>query len=124
MKKVTNSAMNREMRTPPTSANLRKGDQVQVITGRDKGKSGRVLAVNPAKRTVTVEHVGIIKRHTRPNPSKNVKGGIVEKEGSMSISNILLLCPACNKGTRLGHKVLPDGTKERICRRCGNTLEK
>jgi len=53
-----------------------------------------------------------------------VKGGIVEKEGPLPISNVLLLCPACNKGTRLGHKVLPDGTKERICRRCGNTLEK
>ena len=108
----------------PSSAGIKKGDQVRVMTGRDRGKTGRVLAVNPDKRTVTVEHANIIKRHTRPNPSKNVKGGIVEKEGSMSISNIQLLCAACNKGTRLGHKILPDGTKERICRRCGNTLEK
>jgi large subunit ribosomal protein L24 len=66
----------------------------------------------------------MIKRHTRPNPSKNVKGGIVEKEGFISISNVLLLCDACNKGARMGHKILPDGTKVRICRRCGNTLEK
>lgn len=107
-----------------TTAGIKKGDQVRVMTGRDRGKTGRVLAVNPAKRTVTVEHASMIKRHTRANPSKNVKGGIVEKEGTMSISNVLLLCPACNKGTRLAHKVLPDGTKQRACRRCGNTLEK
>jgi large subunit ribosomal protein L24 len=94
------------------------------MTGRDRGKTGRVLGVNPAKRTVTVEHANIIKRHTRANPSQNIKGGIVEKEGPMAISNVLLLCPACNKGTRLGYKVLPDGTKQRTCRRCGNTLEK
>lgn len=116
--------MKEYVRAAPTSAGIKKGDQVRVITGRDRGKTGRVLAVNPSKRTITVEHAGIIKRHTRPNPSKNVKGGIVEKEGSLPISNVLLLCPVCNKGTRLGHKLLPDGTKERICRRCGNTLEK
>jgi large subunit ribosomal protein L24 len=109
---------------PSTTAGLKKGDRVRVMTGRDRGKTGRVLAVNPSKRTITVEHAGIIKRHTRPNPSKNVKGGIVEKEGPISISNVLLFCPACNKGTRLGHKMLPDGSKERVCRRCGNTLEK
>ncbi len=109
---------------PSTTAGIKRGDQVRVMTGRDSGKNGRVLAVNPSKRTVTVEHVGMIKRHTRPNPSKNIKGGIVEKEGPISISNVLLFCVACNKGTRLGHKMLPDGTKERVCRRCGNTLEK
>jgi large subunit ribosomal protein L24 len=108
----------------PATAGIKKGDQVRVMTGRDRGKTGRVLAVNPAKRTIMVEHAGMIKRHTRANPSKNVKGGIVEKEGPMSISNVLLLCPSCNKGTRMGHKFLPDGTKERVCRRCGNTLEK
>ena len=108
----------------PVRVDIKKEDTVKVITGRDKGKTGRVLAVNPGTRTVMVEHAGMMKRHTRPNPSKNVKGGIVEKEGSLPISNVQLLCPACNKGTRIGHKVLPDGTKERVCRRCGNTLEK
>jgi large subunit ribosomal protein L24 len=108
----------------PSAAGIKRGDNVRVITGRDRGKTGRVLGVNPAKRTVTVEHAGMIKRHTRPNPQKNVKGGIVEKVGTLPISNVQLLCPACNKGTRIGHKVLPDGTKERVCRRCGNTLEK
>jgi len=108
----------------PTSAGIKRGDQVRVVTGRDRGKTGRVLAVNPGARTVTVEHAAMIKRHTRPNPSQNVKGGIVDKEGGLPISNVQLLCPACNKGTRIGHKLLPDGTKERVCRRCGNTLEK
>jgi len=116
--------MKSPLKLAPTSAGIKRGDQVRVITGRDRGKTGRVLAVDPSKLTITVEHAGIIKRHTRPNPSKNVKGGIVEKEGPLPISNVLLLCPACNKGTRIGHKLLPDGTKERVCRRCGNTLEK
>ena len=107
-----------------TNASIRKGDQVFVLTGRDKGKSGRVLAVNPAKRTVTVEHANIIKRHTRANPSKNVKGGILEKEGPIQISNVLLVCPGCNKHTRVGNKEMPDGTKARVCRRCGATIEK
>jgi large subunit ribosomal protein L24 len=107
-----------------TNASIRKGDQVRVMTGRDKGKTGRVLAVNPYKRTVMVEHANIIKRHTRANPSKNVKGGIVEKEGPIQISNVLLLCAACNKHTRVGHNTLPDGSRNRVCRRCGATLEK
>jgi large subunit ribosomal protein L24 len=113
-----------KVQAPPTTAGIRKGDQVRVMTGKDRGKTGRVLGVNPSKRTVMIEHAGMIKRHTRPNPNQNIKGGIVDKEGPIAISNVLLLCPACNKGTRLGHKVLPDGTKERICRRCGNSLEK
>src|ERR1700686_5327344 len=112
------------MEMKATNAGIRKGDQVRVITGRDKGKTGRVLAVNPNKRTVTVEHASIIKRHTRANPSKNVKGGIVEKEGPIRISNVMLVCASCSKHTRVGHKLMPDGTKVRICRRCGTTLEK
>jgi len=112
------------LRTAPTSAGIKRGDQVRIMTGRDRGKTGRVLAVNPKARTLMVEHAGIIKRHTRANPSQNVKGGILDKEGPLPISNVQLLCPACNKGARIGHKLLPDGTKERVCRRCGNTLEK
>jgi large subunit ribosomal protein L24 len=108
----------------PTTAGIKKGDQVRVMTGKDRGKIGRVLGVNPSKRTVMIEHAGMIKRHTKPNPNQNIKGGIVDKEGAIPISNVLLLCPSCNKGTRLGHKLLPDGTKERICRRCGTSLEK
>jgi len=107
-----------------SNASIRKGDQVRVMTGRDKGKVGRVLSVHPAHRTVTVEHANMIKRHTRPNPAKNIKGGIVEREGPLAISNVLLVCPGCNKHARVGHSILPDGTKVRVCRRCGTTLEK
>ena len=103
---------------------IRKGDQVRVMTGRDKGKVGRVLSMDPVKGIVTVEHAHIIKRHTRPNPAKNIKGGIVDREGPIAISNVLLVCPGCNKHARAGHSLLPDGTKVRICRRCGATLEK
>jgi large subunit ribosomal protein L24 len=103
---------------------IRKGDNVKVICGRDAGKSGRVLAVNAKKNTVTVEHANIIKRHTRPNPSKNIKGGIVEKEAGINVSNVMVVCSSCGKHTRIGHTVLPDGTKVRACRRCGTTLDK
>lgn len=112
------------MEPSPTNASIRRGDQVRVMSGRDRGKTGRVLGVDPRKRTVTVEHANIIKRHTRANPSKNVKGGIVEKEGPIQISNVLLLCASCGKHARVGHKSMPDGTKARVCRRCGTTLEK
>ena len=112
------------MQQTATSANIRKGDQVRVISGPDRGKTGRVLSVDPRHARVTVEHTHIIKRHTRANPNKNIKGGIVEREGAMHISNVLLLCPSCNKHARVGHKTLPDGTKQRICRRCNSSLEK
>ena len=103
---------------------VRKGDQVKVMAGKDAGKSGRVLFVNFTKNTVVVEHVSIIKRHTRPNPSKNVKGGIVEKEAPIHVSNVMVICPSCGKHTRVGHTVLPDGSKMRSCRHCKSTLDK
>src|SRR5216110_3915017 len=103
---------------------LRKGDQVKVISGRDAGKSGRVLFVNPRKNTVTVEHANLIKRHTRPNPSKNIKGGIIEKEAGINTSNVMVVCGSCGKHTRIGHTILPDGTKVRSCRHCNTTLDK
>jgi large subunit ribosomal protein L24 len=104
-------------------SSIRHGDNVKVMAGRDKGKTGRVLSVNPWKNTVTVEHANIIKRHTRPNPQKNVKGGIVDKEAPIQVSNVLLVCPGCGKHTRAGHTTLPDGTKTRTCRRCKTTFE-
>ena len=104
--------------------NFRKGDQVRVMTGRDQGKTGRVLSVDPRKNTVVVEHANIIKRHTRPNPAKNIKGGIVEKEGPINTSNVMIVCASCGKHTRMGKVHLPDGTKARACRRCGTTLDK
>jgi large subunit ribosomal protein L24 len=103
--------------------NIRKGDQVKVIAGRDAGRTGRVLSVDARKNTVVVEHVSIIKRHTRPNPGKNIKGGIVEKEGPINVSNVMIVCSGCGKHTRIGSSVLPDGTRVRACRHCGTTLE-
>ena len=103
---------------------IRKGDNVRVLSGRDAGKSGRVLSINPKKNTIIVEHANIIKRHTKPNPAKNIKGGIVEKEGPMHASNVQVVCGNCGKHTRIGHMLLPDGSKVRSCRRCNTALDK
>ena len=103
---------------------VRKGDNVRVLSGRDAGKSGRVLSINPRKNTVIVEHANIIKRHTRPNPSKNIKGGIIEKEAGINASNVMIVCGSCGKHTRIGHNKLADGSSVRACKRCGTTLDK
>jgi large subunit ribosomal protein L24 len=104
--------------------NIRKGDQVRVMAGKDAGKSGRVLSINAKKNRVVVERIAMMKRHTRPNPAKNIKGGIVEKEAGINVSNVMVVCGSCGKHTRIGHTVLPDGTKSRSCKRCGGTLDK
>jgi large subunit ribosomal protein L24 len=114
----------RHERAERHTVSIRKGDQVKIIAGRDAGKSGRVLSINAKKNTVVVEHASIIKRHTRPNPGKNIKGGIVEKEGPVNVSNVMIVCPSCGKHARMGHTTLPDGKKVRSCRRCGTTLDK
>jgi large subunit ribosomal protein L24 len=114
----------RHERAERHTISIRKGDQVKIIAGRDAGKSGRVLSINAKKNTVVVEHASIIKRHTRPNPGKNIKGGIVEKEGPVNGSNVMIVCPSCGKHARMGHTTLPDGKKVRSCRRCGTTLDK
>jgi large subunit ribosomal protein L24 len=105
------------------SVGIRRGDLVKVMAGRSKGMTGKVLAVNPESRRVTVEHASMIKKHTRANPSKNIRGGIVDKEGPIHISNVMLVCPGCGKHARVGHTTLPDGTKVRTCRRCNTTFE-
>jgi len=113
----------RETNPKPASIGIRHGDMVKVMSGRSRGKTGKVLSVNPVKRTVTVEHANIIKKHTRPNPSKNIKGGILDREGPIHVSNVMLVCPGCGKHARVGHTTLPDGTKVRTCRRCNTTFE-
>jgi large subunit ribosomal protein L24 len=102
---------------------IRKNDQVQVIAGRDKGKRGRVLQVLPEKDRVVVEGVATIKRHTKPNPQKNVKGGIVEREGSIHASNVMLVDPESGKPTRVGAKFLEDGRKVRVARKSGAVVD-
>ena len=103
---------------------IRKNDQVIVRAGKDRGKKGRVLSVVPATNRVIVEGVNLIKRHTRPNPQRNVKGGIVEREASLHASNVQLVCPECSKMTRVGHKILADGRKVRICRKFEGVVDK
>ena len=103
---------------------IRKNDSVIVITGRDRGKRGRVLRVIPDKRRVIVEGVNFIKRHTRPNPQKNIKGGIVEREAPLSASNVQLLCPECSNPTRVGRKLLDDGRRVRFCKKCKGVVDK
>src|SRR5689334_25401336 len=103
---------------------IRKNDNVLVITGKDRGKRGRVLRVLPDKNRLIVEGVNMIKRHTRPNPQRNIKGGIVEREAALHASNVQLVCPECGKMTRIGRKVLGDGRKVRICRKCEGVVDK
>jgi len=101
---------------------IKKNDTVKVIAGRDAGKSGKVLQVDAAKRRVVVEHVQMVKRHTRPNPGKNIKGGILEREGTIHLSNVMIVCPTCGP-VRPRMQELGDGKKVRACRKCGNTLD-
>src|SRR6266496_1345056 len=103
------------------STPLRKNDSVLIITGKDRGKRGRVLKVVPENNRLVVEGVNMIKRHTKPNPGKNIKGGIIEREASVHASNVQLVCPECGVQTRIGHKILGDGRKVRICRECATS---
>jgi large subunit ribosomal protein L24 len=101
---------------------IRRNDTVKVITGRDKGKEGRVLRVFPGDGKVLVEHVMMVKKHVRPNPQRNVKGGIAEQESRIALSNVQLLCGTCGP-VRIGHEMRGD-RKVRICKKCGTTLDK
>ena len=103
---------------------IRRNDTVIVTTGKDSGKRGRVLKVVADKNRVVVEGVNIIKRHTRPNPQRNIKGGIVEREGALHVSNVQLVCPECGAKARIGHQVLADGRKVRVCRKCKGVVDK
>jgi large subunit ribosomal protein L24 len=106
-----------------TQVAIRRNDNVVVTVGRDRGKQGRVLKVVPDRNRVVVEGVNVIKRHTRPNPQRNIKGGIVEREASLNASNVQLVCPACGKPTRIGHSTQGD-RKVRVCRKCEGVVDK
>jgi len=111
----------------PVRIDLKKEDTVRVISGRDKGKEGRVLAVDREAGKVLVEHVMMIKRHTRPNPGKQIKAGIAERESPIQVSNVLIVCPGCHKAVRIAHHVdtVAGGKsrRTRVCRKCGQTLD-
>jgi large subunit ribosomal protein L24 len=112
---------------PPARVQLKKEDTVKVISGRDSGKIGRVLRVDSEKGRILVEHVSMVKRHTRPNPQKQIKGGIAERESPIAISNVMIVCPGCNKAVRIAHHVDHVGghaRRTRVCRKCGQTLDK
>jgi large subunit ribosomal protein L24 len=104
--------------------NVRKNDRVVVITGKDRGKKGRIIEVLPRKRKVIVEGVNVVKRHNKANTRRGVQGGILERESPIDLSNVMVICPHCNAATRVGHQVLGDGTRTRACKKCGATIEK
>jgi large subunit ribosomal protein L24 len=112
----------------PVRIDLKKEDTVRVIAGRDRGKTGRVLRVDRESGKVLVEHVMMVKRHTRPNPSRQIKGGIAERESPIAASNVMIVCPGCNKAVRVSHHVdIVSGGKSRrtrVCRKCGQTLDR
>lgn len=101
---------------------IRKNDTVMVITGREKGKSGKIIAIFPDRGRALVEKLNMVKRHQRPT-QKMRQGGIVEKEAPLSLSNLMIYCLKCKKGVRSGVKVGKDGKKTRVCKKCGESLD-
>ena len=102
---------------------VKKNDTVEVLAGKDKGKRARVLSVDPRKGRAVVEGVAFLKRHTRPNPQKNIKGGVVEREASVHASNLMVVCGDCGKPTRVAYRFLESGEKVRRCRKCDGMLD-
>ena len=103
---------------------VRKGDTVVVLSGKDRGKQGRVLRVDTSRGTAIVERVNFTKKHTRPNPSKNVKGGILERESPIKVDKLQVVCPSCNEAARLGSHRTEEGDTKRYCRKCKADLNK
>ena len=116
--------MARQKKGERTRIRLKKDDLVEVTSGRDAGKRGKVLVVLPEKGRLIVQGVNFIKRHTRPNPQRNIKGGIAEREAPIHVSNVMIVSPDDDKRTRIGSKLLPDGRRVRIGRRGGEVLDK
>jgi len=106
-----------------SSFHIRKNDLVQVISGKEKGKTGKVLQVFAKKDRVLVEKVNFIKRHSRPS-GKTRQGGIIQKEAPLHVSNVLLMCPKCNKGERMGNRRLEDVGRALVCKTCGELIER
>ena len=100
---------------------VKKGDTVVVLSGKDKGKQGKIITAMPSKGQVVVEDVNKVKRHTKPS-MKAPQGGILDKEMPLNVCKVQLICPACNKATRIGHKVV-DGKNVRVCKKCGEVVD-
>jgi large subunit ribosomal protein L24 len=102
---------------------IKKNDQVCILTGKDRGKTGKVLRVFPKKERAIVEGMNFIQKHTRPNPQKNVKGGILPKESPIHLSNLMVVCKHCHKRARIGTSELAGGRRARVCRKCNELLD-
>ena len=100
---------------------VKTGDTVVVLSGKDKGKKGQVMAVSPKEGKVIVEKVNMVSKHVKPK-KMGEPGGIIKAEGAMYASKVQVVCPRCKKPTRVGHKVNEDGSKDRICKKCGETI--
>lgn len=100
---------------------VKKNDKVRVISGKDKGKTGKVLRIEPDKNKIYIERINIIKKHTRKK-GQNQPGGIISKEGPIHLSNIRVICPNCGKLSRVGFEIKDSGEKVRICRKCGQQI--
>lgn len=105
----------------PNKMKVHKGDNVQVISGKDKGKQGEVIRAIPADRKVVVKGVAMVKKAQRPT-QENQQGGFVAKEAAIDVSNVMLVCPKCGKSTRVGYRFAEDGKKERFCKKCGEAF--
>jgi large subunit ribosomal protein L24 len=101
---------------------IKKNDSVLVTTGREKGKKGRVISVHPDKGSLLVERLNMVKKHMKPT-RKYAQGGIIEKEAPIHISNVMLMCPKCNKPTKIGNTILSDGKKARQCKKCMEVID-
>ncbi len=102
---------------------IKKNDQVYVLSGKDRGKTGKVLKVFVDKNRAIVEGLNFIQKHTRANPQKNIKGGILPKESSIHVSNLMVVCKRCNEHSRVGVSRMQDGRKIRICKNCNESLD-
>src|SRR5438045_9344291 len=111
----------RQKETPREKPHVRKGDTVLVLSGKDRGKQAKVLRVNPAKGTAIVERVNMLKKHTRPNPQKNIKGGILEREAPIRLAKLQVVCPSCSQPTRHGSHRTDEGAT-RFCRHCDTEM--
>jgi large subunit ribosomal protein L24 len=101
---------------------IKKGDTAIILTGKNKGKQGRVLSVLPKKQRVIIEGLNIIKKHMKPN-KQYTQGGIIEREAPIHISNVMVVCPKCNKPTRIANAILDNDKKQRKCKKCNEVID-
>jgi len=102
---------------------IKKNDKVRVMSGKEKGKSGKVLKIMKEKDAALVERVNFVKRHTKPGAGVGKQGGIIEKEAPVKLCKLMLVCPKCSKPTRTGMKILDDGSRVRYCKKCNEHLD-